>query len=162
MSGASSLPASLPSSYCLIPIAPALSHAAAFSQAAGKRRREPEPARREALKYVGNICSHSVACSPPPYISAQGPFPKVALIPLHPDPVILTQKNPKWSNDQIILWGQVLSRRSANIHKAGGRRSPFPSMSSWVQQAGLFLRTAPDFQNWKRSGNNHAVNLYIV
>lgn len=47
--------------------------------------------RKEALKYLGHICSHSAACSPLPYISAQVPFTKVALIPLHPDLITVTK-----------------------------------------------------------------------
>lgn len=48
--------------------------------------------RREALECFGHICSHSAACSPPPYISPQVHLTKVALIPLHPDPTTVTEE----------------------------------------------------------------------
>lgn len=81
LSGASSLPASLPSSFC--PYYPTRTRCCYLLRLLPR-------ARREALKCLGHICFIHVHL-PPPYISAQVPFTKVALIPLHPDPVRVTE-----------------------------------------------------------------------
>lgn len=168
MSEAFSLSASLPPSYCPIPIAPALSHAAAFSQAAAKKRGEPEPTRRARTKQKRSfeVCWGYLF-----------PFSSMFTSSLHlcsgslskgsADTFASWPYNTKSEKSKMIKWSNHSMMPSSwstgvSIHKAGGRRSPFPSIPSWAQQAGLFLRTAPDLKNWKRSdpSNNHAVHTH--